>query len=129
VARRFAKEPVKRKPTKKAATKGNRRRLGTDDFSETVRTQSFMTVDGFERRTSVNMQQALVDLGPAIRNMALDDSMTELLVAWGRCAEKRIGMALYIEDVIRSMTPADCKVWRMNIYKAALGEWADKGEL
>jgi hypothetical protein len=128
MARRFAKEPVvKRKPTKK--TPGNRRRLGTDDFSETVRTQSFMTVDGFERRTSVNMQQALVDLGPAIRNMALDDSMTELLVAWGRCAEKRIGMALYIEDVIRSMTPADCKVWRMNIYKAALGEWADKGEL
>ena len=120
-----------RRPTKKKGTapievtapKGNRRILGTDSFSTNARDQSMLTPEGFRKRTTIDMEQALIDLGPTIRNVALDDSNTELLIAWGRCAEKRIGMALFIEDTIRAMTPEDCATWRANICRAALGQW------
>ena len=133
MARRPGQKTTRRPPAKdptpeQAPPPGNRRRLGTDDFSNRVRDQALMTPEGFERRTTINMTQALIDLGPTIRNMALDDTKGELFVAWGRMAEKRLGMSLVIEDVIRSLPPAEAKEWRENIYKAALGEWADPNE-
>ena len=125
MARRFASEPIrKRRPTKK---KG-RRPLGTDTFTDQVRQQSLLTPDGFHKRTGIDIATALKDLGPTIRNVALDDSNAELLVAWGRCAEKRLGMALYIEDTIRAMTPSDARQWRTNICQAALGVWYNHEE-
>jgi hypothetical protein len=110
-------------PIEVTAPKGNRRILGTDSFATNARDQSLLTPEGFKKRTTIDMEQALRDLGPTIRSMALDDSNGELLVAWGRCAEKRLGMALFIEDTIRAMTPADCAIWRANICRAALDQW------
>jgi hypothetical protein len=124
MARRLGKEPIaKRRPTK-----GKRRPLGTDSFTDQARTQSMLTPSGFQRRTGIDIEQALKDLGPTIRNMALDDSNAELLVAWGRCAEKRLGMSLVIEDVIRASAPSDVVQWRRNICQAALGVWYNADE-
>lgn len=128
MARRLGKEPIKRRRPTKGKPVANRRHLGTDTFSERVRDAQLLTPDGFHKRTGIDLRQALIDLGPSIRNQALDDSKAELLVAWGRCAEKRLGMALFIEDVIRAMTPADCKQWRENICQCALGVWHNPEE-
>jgi len=123
MARRFAAEPVKRRtPTKK--TKG-RRPLGTDMIPSSG---ALLSPAGFKKRTGIDIDQALKDLGPTIRNVALDDSNTELIVAWGRLAERRQGMALVIEDVIRASTPAEVKQWRINICQAALGVWYNSEE-
>jgi hypothetical protein len=123
MARRLGSDPIKRrKPTKK------RRPLGTDTFTDQAREQSMLTPRGFKRRTGIDIDQALKDLGPTIRNMALDDTHVELLVAWGRCAEKRLGMALVIEDVIRASTPVQVVQWRKNICQAALGIWYNPEE-
>jgi hypothetical protein len=124
MARRLGSEPIKRrKPTKKG-----RRPLGTDTFTDQAREQSMLTPRGFKKRTGIDIDQALKDLGPTIRNVALDDSNTELLVAWGRCAEKRLGMSLVIEDVIRASTPQEAKQWRINICQSALGVWYNQEE-
>lgn len=127
----MARRPTKkapRRPPRRQKPAGDRRALGTDEFSERVRDQSMLTPEGFERRTTIDMEQALRDLGPTIRSLALDDSRQELLVAWGRCAERRQGMSLFIEDTIRAMTPGNCEMWRDNIVRAALGNWYDPGE-
>ena len=124
MARRLGSEPIKRRrPTKKG-----RRTLGTDTFTDQARSQSMLTPAGFKRRTGIDIDQALKDLGPTIRNVALDDSNAELLIAWGRLAERRQGMALVIEDVIRASTPDEARQWRTNICQAALGVWYNHEE-
>ena len=123
MARRLGSEPIKRRrPTKKG-----RRPLGTD-FTDRIEAKALLSPDGFKRRTGIDIDQALKDLGPTIRNVALDDSNAELLIAWGRLAERRQGMALVIEDVIRASTPDDAKQWRMNICQAALSVWYNHEE-
>lgn len=122
MARRMSKEPIaKRKPTKK---RNGATALDSAPGEERGKPYvDMMTVKGFTKRTGIQLDKALHDLGPTIRNIALDDSNMELLVAWGRIAERRVGMSLLIEDVIRSMPPAEAKQYRANICKAALGAW------
>jgi hypothetical protein len=76
----------------------------------------------FRRYSGIDIDQAIQDLGTTIRRASLDDSDTELLVAWGRTCESRIGVALVIEDAIRVMPPLMAKQYRVKIINAALGK-------
>jgi len=127
MARRLGSEPIKRRRPTKGKPVKNRRALGTD-FTDRIEAKSLLSPEGFKRRTGIDIDQALKDLGPTIRNVALDDSNAELLIAWGRLAERRQGMALVIEDVIRASTPSEAKQWRTNICQAALGVWYNHEE-
>ena len=73
------------------------------------------------RYSNLDLDQIIRGLGPYVREHALDDSDSELLVSWGRTCESRIGMALVVEDAIRAMKPLERSQHRVKIVNAALG--------
>jgi hypothetical protein len=123
MARRLGSEPIKRrKPTKRRSD------AVLDQRPPRAKADPTLTLEGFKSRSGLDLEAALVGLGPTIRNIAIGDSKAELYIAWGRCVEQRIGFALVIEDTIRAMAPPAQKNWRENIVRCALGHWHNPEE-
>lgn len=77
----------------------------------------------FEDKFGMPLERVIEGLGPFVRRVAMDDSRDEIMIAWGRVAESRLGLSLVMEDEIRRAGPREQVRLRQVQMDAALGIW------